>query len=133
MAIRNIPGFITHTSYPWTDSGEETISFFATTHDVFANNEYTVAVRAHTFAVEVPDNFDPIPHKIAGMKAKIGKIKAAAFDEVKNLEGEIQKLMSIAYEAPAADSPLYTETVVEDAALMAMAADVADHNYDIPF
>ena len=106
MAIRNIPGFITYTSYPWTASGEATISFFATTADVFENNEYTVAVRAHTVAVEVPDNFDPIPHKIAGMKAKIGKIKAAAFDEVTNLEGEIQKLMSIAYEAPAADSPL---------------------------
>lgn len=99
MPTHTIKGFITHTTYPWTP--DPAIGFQQSTDPTFTANEYTVAVAPHSFEVEVPHNFDPNPHKVAGMRAKIDKIKIAAFEEITNLQQEIEKLLCLSYEAPA--------------------------------
>ena len=102
MTTHTIRGFVTHTTYPWNE--KPIISFAAQAEGEYQNSEYTVSLREHSFEVTVPDAFDPNPQKIAGMRAKIDKIKVAAFDEITNLQQEIEKLLSITYVAPAADT-----------------------------
>lgn len=102
MTTHTIKGFITHTTYPWSD--KPTISFHATEEEAYADGEYTVAIARHSFEVTIPDNFNPNPQKIAGMRQKIDKIKVAAFDEITNLQQEIEKLLAIAYVAPDANA-----------------------------
>lgn len=99
MTTHTIRGFVTHTTYPWND--KPVISFSTQADGEYQNSEYTVAVAPHSFEVTVPDAFDPNPQKIAGMRAKIDKIKVAAFDEITNLNQEIEKLLAIGFEAPA--------------------------------
>ena len=102
MTTHTIKGFITHTTYPWND--KPTVGFQASSEETFAADEYTVAVRPHSFAIDVPDKFDPNPLKVEFMRKKIEKIKVAAFDEITNLQQEIEKLLAIAYVAPAPDT-----------------------------
>ena len=59
-----IKGHITHTKYAWDD--KPTFSFY--TFD--ASDEHTVNVMEHEFEIEVPDDFDPRPGKIAALKEK---------------------------------------------------------------
>ena len=110
MSKHTLHGFITHTLYPWQKQEDAVIGFECRTDLTapFQDNEYTVAVARHTVEVEVPDNFNPNPAKVAALKAKIEKIKVAAWDECQNVQAEIEKLLCLSYEAPAAD------TVFED-------------------
>jgi hypothetical protein len=106
MSKHIIKGFITHTTYPWSGSVAPQIGFAAmnTDTETYPHNEYTVGVAAHSFEVDIPDNFNPAPLKIAGLRDKIQNCKLAAFEECSKMEEEIQKLLCISYEAPAADT-----------------------------
>jgi len=99
MTTHTIKGFVTHTTYPWSD--KPTISFCQSNEPTYDGGEYTVAVCPFSFTVDVPDNFDPNPLKVEGMRKQIDKIKVAAFDEISNLQQSIEKLLAISYVAPA--------------------------------
>lgn len=102
MAKHIIKGWVTHTHYAWQKPEEATIGFthFIEPPEVYSHDEYTVGIQQHSFEIEVPDNFNPNPFKVAGLKAKIEKVKVAAFEEIMKMEQEINKLLALQYEAP---------------------------------
>jgi hypothetical protein len=85
-----IKGHITHTKYAWDD--EATFSFY--TFD--ASDEHTVNVMEYEFEVEVPDDFDPRPGKIAALKEKKEKAQAEFSKRVMELDEKINSLLAIA-------------------------------------
>ena len=109
MSKHTLHGFITHTMYPWQGDGAKPIIGFSVAKEAAdVTTDYTVPVASHSIEVTVPDNFNPNPLKVAAMRAKIDKIKIAAYEEVTNLQQEIEKLLCLSYEAPASG------TVFED-------------------
>lgn len=105
MSKHTLHGFITHTTYPWHgDKSKPIINFAVAGEAALVTSEYTVPVRQHSIEVDVPDNFNPNPLKVAAMRAKIDKIKIAAYEEVTNLQQEIEKLLCLSYEAPSANA-----------------------------
>lgn len=84
-----IKGHITHTKYAWDDKA--TYSFY--TFD--ASDENTVNVMEHEFEVEVPDNFDPRPGKIAALKEKKEKVQAEFSKRVMELDEQINSLLAL--------------------------------------
>lgn len=99
MSKQTISGFITHTSYPW--ALDEAYYAFSMAESI---GEYTVTVRPHSFEAEVPDNFNPNPLKVKALQAKIEKVQSAALAEVRKMQEEIQDLLCLSFEAPAADT-----------------------------
>ncbi len=45
--------------------------------------------------IEVPDNFDPVPGMISGLKAEKQRIQAECNVKVENIEDQIQRLLAI--------------------------------------
>jgi len=84
-----IKGHITHTKYPWDD--KPTYSFYP----FDAADENTVNVMEHEFEVEVPDNFDPRPGKIAALKEKKEKVQAEFSKRVMELDERINSLLAL--------------------------------------
>jgi hypothetical protein len=128
MSKHTLHGFITHTLYPWQEAKESVIGFFV--GNTFADNEYTVAVKPHSIEVEVPANFNPNPAKVTALKAKIEKIKVAAWDECQNVQAEIEKLLCLSYEAPAADASF--DEVPQDA-IDLNTVNMEGNSDDVPF
>jgi hypothetical protein len=56
-----------------------------------------VLISEQEFEVEIPDDFDPRPLQIKGLRAVKEKIIAEAHAKVINLEEQIQKLLAIEY------------------------------------
>lgn len=85
-----IKGHITHTKYSWDD--KPTYSFYP----FDASDEHTVNVMEHEFEVEVPENFDPRPGKIAALKEKKEKVQAEFSKRVMEIDDQINSLLAIA-------------------------------------
>jgi hypothetical protein len=56
--------------------------------------EYSL-VGKQSFEVEIPDNFDPTPAQIEGLKKKKQEILATAQVQANNIEEQIQRLLCI--------------------------------------
>lgn len=88
MSTHTIDGFITWRHDTWMDHPE--VGFL--TYDPKDFDLDSVAVRAHSFEVEVPDDFDPRPAQIAALREKA----AATFSAyVAEIDASISKLLAI--------------------------------------
>jgi hypothetical protein len=87
-----IKGFITCQQYAWDT--KPTFSFYG--FDPTGYDPSTVKVMEHEFEVEVPDNFDPRPGQVAGLKAKKEEIQAQFAAKVKEIDDQINSLLAIA-------------------------------------
>jgi len=86
-----INGYVTCTQYSWDDKC--TYSFHGFDPTGFDSN--TVIVMKHSFEVEVPDNFDPRPGKVAALKAEKEKVQADFSKRVMELDEKINSLLAI--------------------------------------
>ena len=96
-----INGHIRHTTYPWQDQPHITFDTLMEGQSDPTDGEYTVTIRAHSITVDVPENFNPIPQKVAALMPKKQKIQADAHIEATKVEEQIQTLLALTYEAQA--------------------------------
>lgn len=52
-------------------------------------------VTPHSFTVEIPDDFDPIPGQVAAIKKQQQELKAAFAKKMMELEDDLSKLLCI--------------------------------------
>ena len=96
MTTKTFTVHLYHSSLSYAD---DCWSMFAS--DRMADRYYTY-VKPVEIEVEVPENFDPRPGKIAALQAEEEELRAAFAARVTEIQREISKLQAITYEAPEA-------------------------------
>lgn len=91
MAKHIVKGYITSTQYSW----ETKPSFGFSMYKPLKEQTDTVIVSEHQFEVEVPDDFDPRPGKIAALKKKKKLMEAQFTASVKVINDQINSLLAI--------------------------------------
>jgi hypothetical protein len=86
-----IKAFVHHRQYAWSKEVAYTIDVCDMSK---VDASYSV-IRQQEFEVEIPDDFDPTPSKIAALKAKKQEILAEAHVKAENIEEQIQRLLCI--------------------------------------
>ena len=94
-----IKGHIRHTKFSWEDTSRWSFRPAWGDDDIPEDTADTVTLRAHSFEVDVPEAFNPIPQQVAALKRKMQDIQAKAHLEASKLEEDIQKLLAIGYDA----------------------------------
>ena len=85
-----INGFVYHRQYEWDT--EPKYEFWNNDGWSDANR---VLVMPHSMEVDIPDDFDPTPVKIANLRAEKQRIQAEAHVKAENIEAQIQELLCI--------------------------------------
>lgn len=91
MSTHTIDGFITWRHAAWMDHPE--VGFL--TYDPEEFDLDSVAIRAHSIEVEVPDDFDPRPAQVAALREKREKAAATFSAYVAEIDASISKLLAI--------------------------------------
>lgn len=88
-----ITGYVHHVQYPWQEKEE-----YAIFSSVMDSADYYVCVSQEPVEVEVevPDNFDPRPQKIAALEQKKREVKAEFAKRVAEIDDQISKYLAIA-------------------------------------
>ncbi len=97
MSKHLIQGFITWHKYPWET--EARIGFSQFDPSEVASGEYAAcAVRPYSFEVDVSDDFDPNPQRVAALQAEKQKVRADFAKRITELDTQISKLLAITNE-----------------------------------
>ena len=64
--------------------------------------ESFIKIVDHTFDVEIPDDFDPIPGQLAALNEKKRLLRVKLAEELASIDDRISKLSAIEYTAEAA-------------------------------
>ena len=95
-----IKGHIRHSHYSWEAAPRWTFYQSWDNSDTPPDDtDESVLVRSHSFVIEVPNNFNPIPQKVAALMARKQKVQADAHVEATKIEETIQKLLAIGYDS----------------------------------
>ena len=86
-----INGFVNCTQYTWDKTPRFGFSMYKP-HDGDTN---TVIVMPHSFEIEVPDDFNPLPGQVAALEVQQAKLKQACYDSVMKIEKQINSLLTI--------------------------------------
>jgi hypothetical protein len=89
MSTHTITGFITHQKYPWEDKAHIGFSMYE------PSSEHVVIVREHSFDVEVADDFDARPQKVARLHAEKQKVRAEFAKRIAEIDDGIAKLLAL--------------------------------------
>lgn len=85
-----IKGWVHHKKYDWKD--EVDYIFWPFKMDTSPD---TIPIFEHSFEVDIPDDFDPIPIKIEMLRSEKQRIQAEAHVKAANIERQIQELLCI--------------------------------------
>ena len=85
-----ISGFVFHRKCSW----EKNVTYEFSNLQCWADADRAL-IMPHSFEVEIPDNFDPNPAKIATLRAEKQRIQAEAHVKAANIEQQIQELLCI--------------------------------------
>lgn len=85
-----IEGHIFYLKHQWESKGE--FMFSSTGMDQFP--EY-IKVMPHSFTVEIPEDFGPVPGQVAAIKKQQQELKAAFAKRMMELEDDLSKLLCI--------------------------------------
>ena len=88
-----ITGFITCQMMPC--GIDPVIGFLPFDPRKYGSSYDQVVVCEHSFEIDVPDDFDPTPLKIAALQAEKEKVKADFAKRVMEIDAEIGKLLAI--------------------------------------
>ena len=88
---QKIKAFVFYHKYEWRTDAEYRIDC----NDMTQVGPDYVMIGEQEFEVEIPDNFDPRPFQVKGLRAEKERIIAEAHAKVVNLEEQIQKLLAI--------------------------------------
>lgn len=94
MAKQTVKGFAYHVDYGWGDPAEYLIYSSATIGD----DNYTL-IGPVEVQIEVPNDFDPRPAKIAALEAKKQELRAKFSAAATEIERKISELQAITCEA----------------------------------
>lgn len=88
-----IKAYVHHVQYPWQQEPEYTL--FST---VMKEVEHYVCVSETPIEIEVdiPDNFDPRPQKVAALQEKKREVQAEFSKRVAEIDDQISKYLAIA-------------------------------------
>jgi len=93
MKIKTL-AYIHFFKYSWEDEGE-----FRVDSIKLNDNEHHTYVGDQEVEIEVPDNYDPRPQKIAALEKQKQKVMADYQKSVTDINDRISKLMAIEYTA----------------------------------
>ena len=85
---------IHYSQYPWDQAGEY-LAFYGKLDD----NDHRTYVCSQEIEIEVPDNYDPRPAKIAALEAQRAKAAADYQQTVTEINRRISELQAIEYTA----------------------------------
>lgn len=85
-----INGFVFHRKCSW----EKNVTYEFSNLQCWADADRAM-IMPHSFEVEIPDDFDPNPAKIATLRAEKQRIQAEAHVKAENIEMQIQELLCI--------------------------------------
>ena len=86
--------YIHHVQYHWEDKGE-----FAVFSCKLGNEEHRTYVGEQEIEIEIPDNFDPRPAKIAALQRDLQKAAADYQKSVTDIQRRISELQAISFTA----------------------------------
>ena len=88
-----VTAYVHHIQYPWQDEPE-----YALFSSPMRNVEYYTLVSETPTEVEVdiPDNFDPRPQRIAALEEQKRKLQAEFAQSVARIDDQIKKYLAIA-------------------------------------
>lgn len=89
MKIKTI-AYIHFTKYSWEEQGE-----FGVDSTKLDDNEYHTFVGEQEVEIEVPDNYDPRPQKIAALEKQKQKVMADYQKSVTEINHRISKLLAL--------------------------------------
>ena len=84
----------------WMDAPQ----FSAWSCDVSKTNPSYALVTTATVEVEIPDDFDPVPQRIATLKNERQRILAEAEVKANNIEDQIRRLLCIEHKPEASNA-----------------------------
>ena len=93
MKIKTI-AYIHYTKYSWEEEGEFRVDCIR-----LNDNEYHTFVGEQEVEIDVPDNYDPRPQKIAALEKQKQKVMADYQKSVTDINDRISKLMALEYTA----------------------------------
>jgi hypothetical protein len=87
-----ITGFVVAQQYPWDDEPSFTfIGFDPVEHEI----DNYIPVCAHSFEIEIPNDFDVRPHQIATLEKKKRELREKFAMAVKEVDDRINSLLAI--------------------------------------
>ena len=90
-----ITGYIVATQYSWESKPSFTFQWYE------PEQKDTVVVRAHSFEVDVPDNFDVRPGLVANLERERQKLREEFGLRIVEIEKQISELTAIGCEVAA--------------------------------
>lgn len=93
MKIKTI-AYIHYTKYSWEEEGEFRVDCMR-----LNDNEYHTFVGEQEVEIDVPDNYDPRPQKIAALEKQKQKAMADYQKSVLDINDRISKLLALEYTA----------------------------------
>jgi len=91
MAKHTIKGYLTWEQWHWEATGK--VSF--QTWEPDADSEHRSLIREHSIEVEIEDDFDPRPQKIAALDEQIKKTRAEFSARITELQEQKSRLLCI--------------------------------------
>jgi hypothetical protein len=95
MAKATITGFIYHYQSKYSNTPSYVFS-----ESRFSDDGDFSLVTEHSFDVEIPADFDPVPGQIAALSEKKRQLRVKLAEELATIDDRISKLSAIAYEQP---------------------------------
>lgn len=97
MSTHTIKGYLYHVQYDYQERHEFQVVFNDSAAMPKASPDW-VLLREHEFTVEVPDDFDPRPAKVACLQEMQRKVRAEMMARVNELQEQINKLTALEFE-----------------------------------
>jgi hypothetical protein len=106
MAKATINGFVYHYQSKYSNTPNYVFS-----ETRFSDDGDFALVTEHSFDVEIPADFDPVPGQIAALNEKKRQLRVKLADELAAIDDRISKLSAICYEPPVTADALDDENI----------------------
>ena len=84
--------YLYHVQYDWDDA----VHYKLDSSETMAQaSPHWAMIRECHFEVDIPDDFDPVPQKVANLKAAKDEVLAKAHVQAQNIEDQIQRLLCL--------------------------------------
>jgi hypothetical protein len=87
-----IKGFVVAQQYPWDDEPHFTFVGFDPIEHRMDNY---ILVCAHSFEIDIPDDFDVRPHQVAALNNRKKELSDKYISDVKQINDQISSLLAI--------------------------------------
>lgn len=94
MSKHTITGFITFEKRPYMDKGQVGFHTYRPSAEYFP---HTAVVAEHSFEVEVPDDFNPVPDLVANLEEQKRLARLELAQKLARIDEQISKLTCIEF------------------------------------